>query len=122
MSFLPLLRPFIMRELVRRSIYSTINMPFRLSCPSLDITYDWALSLPEALDGITTSRVRDVDRRADLDIISQGDVADLNTIIGPLVEELGLANLLSDLLGQDLRAADGLDDFGVRHDGGFGWW
>jgi hypothetical protein len=105
-----------MRELVRRSIYSTINMPVPDAVHLSIVTYDWALSLSEALDGITTSGVRNVDRRADLDVISQRDVADLNAIIGPLVEELSLANLLGDLLRQDLRAADGLDDFGVRHD------
>merc|ERR1712072_591624 len=115
MSFLPLLRPFIMSELVRRSIYAIVNtiipLVFHLFIP----TYDWALGLAEALDGITASGVGDVDRRADLDVVGQRDVADLNSIIGPLVEQLGLANLSSDVLGQDLRASASLDDFGVRH-------
>jgi len=35
---------------------------------------DGALGLPEALDGIATGGVRDVDGRADLDVIAAGDV------------------------------------------------
>jgi hypothetical protein len=114
MSFLPLLRPFIMSEFVRRSIYFSISMSLP-HIPSLVKTYDGALSLAEALDGISASRMGDIDRRTDLDVVSQRDVTDLNTIIGPLVEELGLTNLLSDILGQDLRADAGHDFFGVGH-------
>lgn len=100
MSFLPLLRPFIMSELVRRSIYCPLVCQFPYINPLLS-TYDGALSLAEALDGISASRVGDVDRRADLDVVRQRDVTDLNAIIGPLVEELGLANLLDNVLWQD---------------------
>ena len=92
------------------SIHKCLPLPSLLVC-----TYDWALGLAEALDGISASGVGDVDGRADLDVVGQRDVADLNSIVGPLVEELGLANLSSDVLGQDLRASAGLDDFGVRH-------
>lgn len=51
--------------------------------------------------------------------LRQGDVADLNILVGPLVEELDAANLLDDVLGQDLVARDGLDlDLSVvRHAG-----
>ena len=119
MSFLPLLRPFIMSELVKRSIY----MPLELNSSSSSSinSYDWALGLAEALDSISASGVGDVDRRADLDVVGQGDIADLNAIVRPLVEELGLANLLDNVLWQDLRAGAGLDDFGVRHRVGVRW-
>lgn len=51
--------------------------------------------------------------------LRQGDVADLNILVGPLVEQLDAANLLDDVLGQDLVARDGLDlDLSVvRHAG-----
>lgn len=52
-------------------------------------------------------------------VLRQGDVADLDILVGPLVEQLDAANLLDDVLGQDLDARDGLDlDFAVvRHAG-----
>lgn len=51
--------------------------------------------------------------------LRQGDVADLDILVGPLVEQLDAANLLDDVLGQDLVARDGLDlDLSVvRHAG-----
>lgn len=51
--------------------------------------------------------------------LRQGDVADLDVLVGPLVEQLDAANLGDDVLGQDLVARDGLDfDLSVvRHDG-----
>lgn len=52
-------------------------------------------------------------------VLRQGDVADLDVLVGPLVEQLDTANLLDDVLGQDLVARDGLDlDLSVvRHAG-----
>lgn len=52
-------------------------------------------------------------------VLRQGDVADLDILVGPLVEQLDAANLLDDVLGQDLVARDGLDlDLSVvRHAG-----
>lgn len=51
--------------------------------------------------------------------LRQGDVADLDILVGPLVEQLDAANLLDDVLGQDLVAGGGLDlDLSVvRHAG-----
>ena len=51
--------------------------------------------------------------------LRQGDVADLDVLIAPLVEELDAANLVGDLLGKNL-VAGGLNldfDFCVRHIG-----
>ena len=46
----------------------------------------------------------------------QGDIPDLDILVAPLVEELGGANLLGDILGQDRVALGRLDlDFAVRH-------
>jgi hypothetical protein len=80
---------------------------------------DGAVGLAEALDGIPTSGVRNVDRRPDLDVVSQRDVPDLNILVAPAVEQLDAADLSDDLLGKDLVAGDGLDlDFAVvRHVG-----
>lgn len=41
--------------------------------------------------------------------VRQRDVADLDVLVGPLVEQLDAANLGNDVLGQDLVARDGLD-------------
>lgn len=53
--------------------------------------------------------------------LRQGDVADLDILVGPLVEQLDAANLADDVLGQNLVARDGLDlDLSVvRHAGQF---
>lgn len=51
--------------------------------------------------------------------LRQRDVADLDVLIAPLVEQLDAANLVGDLLGKNL-VARGLNldfDFGVRHVG-----
>jgi hypothetical protein len=46
----------------------------------------------------------------------QGDIPDLDILVAPLVEELGGANLLGDILGQHRVALGRLDlDFAVRH-------
>jgi hypothetical protein len=42
---------------------------------------DGALGLPEALDGITTGRVRDVDGRPDLDVIAKEDMLALVSLL-----------------------------------------
>lgn len=41
--------------------------------------------------------------------VRQGDVADLDVLVGPLVEQLDAANLGDNVLGQDSVARDGLD-------------
>lgn len=58
-------------------------------------------------------------QRQQVVVLRQGDVADLDILVGPLVEQLDAANLLDDILGQDLVARDGLDlDLSVvRHAG-----
>jgi len=77
---------------------------------------DGALRLAETLDGVSACAVRDVDRLPDLDVVGEGDVPDLDVLVAPLVEELGAANLGSDILGQDWVSLDGLDfDLAVRH-------
>ena len=101
---------------------------------------DRALGLAEALDGIATSGMGDVDGCSDLDVVAvfvqlgqsfpfhfvyggpfrlhlrQGDIPDLDLIVAPLVEELGGANLSDNLLGEDgvLRAIN-FDFAGVGH-------
>ena len=52
--------------------------------------------------------------------LRQGDITDLDVLVGPLVEQLDAANLGHDVLGQSLVAGDGLDlDLSVvRHVGG----
>ena len=54
------------------------------------------------------------------DSLRQGNIADLDIFVGPLVEQLDAANLRGDLLGKNLVSGDGFDfDFlVVRHDGG----
>ena len=80
---------------------------------------DGALGLAETLDGVTTGRVRQVHGLADLDVVGQGDVPDLDILVAPLVEQLDAANLGGHVLGQDGVALRGLDlDFtGVGHFG-----
>lgn len=41
--------------------------------------------------------------------VRQRDVADLDVLVGPLVEQLDAANLGNNVLGQDLVARDGLN-------------
>lgn len=53
-------------------------------------------------------------------VLRQGDVTDLDILVGPLVEQLDAANLGDDVLGQDLVARGGgidLDLSVVRHAG-----
>jgi len=77
---------------------------------------DGALCLAKALDGISASAVGNVDGLADLDVVGEGNVPDLDILVGPLVEQLGAANLRRHVLGQHWVALDGLDfDFAVRH-------
>lgn len=114
---------------------------------------DRALRLAEALDGISAGAVGDVDGLADLDVVAvassascpfpilpiqpfncacchvrEGDVPDLDVLVGPLVEQLGRANLRCYILWQHWVALDGLDfDFAVRHlrnrlRTGVNWW
>ena len=46
----------------------------------------------------------------------QGDIPDLDILVAPLVEQLGGANLLGDILGQHRVALGRLDlDFAVGH-------
>ena len=78
-----------------------------------------------------SASVRGARRPRDRDVIlflhrrralRQGDITDLDILVGPLVEQLDAANLGRDVLGQDLVAGDGLDlDLSVvRHVGGSG--
>jgi hypothetical protein len=57
--------------------------------------------------------------------LRQGNVADFDILVRPLVEQLDAANLAGDVLGQNLVARDGLnfDISVVRHDCDFwaGW-
>ena len=46
-----------------------------------------ALSLAETLGGEATSGVGQVDGGLDLDVVNQGDILDLDIVVGPLVEE-----------------------------------
>ena len=66
-------------------------MPLASTSPhsSLCSPYDRALSLPEALDRIPTGAVGDVDGRADLDVVGQGDVLDLDTVVYNYDEYMG---------------------------------
>ncbi|GAO51171.1 hypothetical protein G7K_5282-t1 [Saitoella complicata NRRL Y-17804] len=70
---------------------------------------DGALSLPEPLVGVTTSSVGEVGRGTDLNVVGQGDVLNLNILVGPLVEELDGASL-----GEDILREGRVGDFG-RH-------
>jgi len=81
---------------------------------------DRALGFSESLDSITTGGVRDVDGGADLNVIGQGDISDLDILITPLIEQLDAANLGRDFLGENLVTAAGalnLDLTVVRHVG-----
>jgi hypothetical protein len=77
---------------------------------------DRAVGLAESLGGISAGGVGDVDRVAQRDVVSEGDVADLDIVV-PLVEELDVADLLDNILGENVRE-DGvldLDITAVRH-------
>ena len=53
--------------------------------------------------------------------VRERNVADLDVLVAPLVEELDAADLVGDLLGEHGVARWALDlDFSVRHDCGFG--
>lgn len=73
-------------------------------------------------DGRIVSAVSGRNVEAQRASLRQGDVADLDILVGPLVEQLDAANLADDVLGQDLVARGGLDlDLSVvRHIGQFG--
>ena len=101
---------------------------------------DGALGLAEALGGISSGGVWKVDGLSDLDVVAiplisaccpfrlsltldlrvrEGDVADLDVLVAPLVEQLGAANLAGHVLGQHRVAGGLLDlDLAVRHVGG----
>lgn len=77
---------------------------------------DGAVGLSESLGGISASSVGDVDGVSQGNVVSQGDVADLDIVV-PLVEELDVANLLDNVLGEHLVEGGvlDLDLAGVRH-------
>lgn len=79
---------------------------------------DGAVGLAESLCSITASSVGDVDGVSQGNVVSQGDVADLDIVV-PLVEELDIANLLDNILGEHLIEGGvlDLDLAGVRHFG-----
>lgn len=62
---------------------------------------DGTLGLAEALDGVAAGGVRHVDRLPDLDVVCEGDVADLDVFVAPFVEELRGADLVGHVFGQD---------------------
>ena len=75
-SFLPLLRPFIMRLITHGTRLTRLPSWYGFYRPapvhqSLD---DGHLGLLELLLGITTGSVREVDGVMDLDIVMEGDV------------------------------------------------
>ena len=83
-SFLPLLRPFIIKLDASRSV----NFVFRLGtnahgqhgCLPVDQSLnDGHLGLLELLLGITASGVGEVDGVADLDVVGERDVLDFDT-------------------------------------------
>jgi hypothetical protein len=88
LSFLPLLRPFIMSEQVRRSMIGHCIPQIGqilLSTPTisfLDQEFSY-LSLSESLGSISASRMGYVDGASDVDVISQRNVANLNIIVCP---------------------------------------
>lgn len=61
---------------------------------------DGALRLAETLGGVAASSVRNIDGLTDLDVVSERNVRDLNTVVRPLVEELDLTSVLDDVAGQ----------------------
>lgn len=69
---------------------------------------DGALSLAESLVGISSSAVRQVNGLTNLNIVGKGNVLDLDSLKGPLVEKLDLVTLLDDLLGEKSRLNNGL--------------
>ena len=79
-SFLPLLRPFIIK-LFRSSISHLLFPSSASGNAPVDQSLDNGhLGLLELLLGISSSGVGHVDGVSDLDVISEGDVLHLNTV------------------------------------------
>ena len=82
-SFLPLLRPFIIMLLSQWHAARTVSTsPYRkqiVSAPVNQPLDNGHLSLLELLLGVTAGSVWKVDGMADLDVVGEGDVLDLNT-------------------------------------------
>ena len=79
MSFLPLLRPFIIK-LPKRSA-CILCLRSERDVPVDETLDDGHLRLLELLLGITASGVGKVDSVTDLDVVGQGDVLDLDTVL-----------------------------------------
>ena len=78
-SFLPLLRPFIIK-LFRSSISHLLFPSSSSGNAPVDQSLDNGhLGLLELLLGVTTSGVGEVDSMADLNVVGKGDVLDLDT-------------------------------------------
>lgn len=78
-SFLPLLRPFIIK-LYPRSQYKKMSLrPYRMCAPVNQSLDDGHLRLLELLFGVTTSRVRKIDGMADLNVVRERDILHLDT-------------------------------------------
>jgi len=54
---------------------------------------DWALCFPESLRSVSTSGVRDVNGRSNLNVISQRDISDFDILVAPFIEQFDTANL-----------------------------
>lgn len=67
-----------------------------------------ALSLSESLRSVLAGRVREVDRLSDENVVSKGNVLDLNVVKGPLVEKLDLTSIGDNILG---KGGESLRDF-----------
>ena len=80
MSFFPLLRPFIIKLCVRPNLCLPAAVKPRMGdAPVNQSLNDGHLRLLELLLGVTASSVGEVDGMADLDVIGQGDILNLNT-------------------------------------------
>ncbi len=122
-SFLPLLRPFIIK-LTRQPVHSRPSAQQKVGCvPVNQALNDGHLRLLELLLGITASGVGEVDGVTDLDVVGEGDVDDVDAVrtsivsacrpgkttemdalLGvPLAEELDILAELGDVLGESLN-------------------
>ena len=79
-SFLPLLRPFIIKLIDHIDIGLDASLTLRQDAPVNQSLNNGHLCLLELLLGITTSGVGKVDSVTDLDVVGQRDVLDLDTV------------------------------------------
>ena len=85
-SFLPLLRPFIIKLYTHPYLFvDAVVNPRVINAPVNQSLNDGHLRLLELLLGITASGVGEVDSVASLDVVGQGDVLDLNAMFSESV-------------------------------------